>query len=106
MISGSYDTTIKVWDLETGKEEFTFTNHNNSINYLKVTPDSERFISVADDNILKLWNLSSGEEIASFAGESALKCCAITSDGATIIAGEESGKVHFLQLKKNNKLRC
>jgi WD40 repeat protein len=106
VISGSYDTTIKVWDLETGKEEFTLTNHKNSINTIKVTPNGKRFISVADDDMLKLWDLSKGEEIASFAGESALRCCAITPDGTTIIAGEESGQVHFLQLEETNTPRC
>ena len=69
---------------------------------IKITPDSQRFISIADDNMLKLWDLYSKKEIASFAGESALKSCAITPDGATIIVGEESGKLHFLKLEKMN----
>ncbi|WP_411675271.1 hypothetical protein [Dulcicalothrix desertica] len=28
-----------------------------------------------------------------------MNCCAVTSDGATIVAGETSGRLHFLRLE-------
>jgi hypothetical protein len=35
----------------------------------------------------------------SFIGESSINCCAISPDGLTIVAGEKSGRVHFLSLE-------
>lgn len=51
------------------------------------------------DKTLKVWNSSSGEVIASFTGEGELLCCAVAPDGVTIVAGERTGRVHFLRLE-------
>jgi WD40 repeat protein len=45
-----------------------------------------------------VWDLESGEEISIFSGESKNLSCAFVPDGRTIIAGDDSGRVHFLQL--------
>jgi WD40 repeat protein len=104
-ISGSYDMTLKVWNLDTGEEIFTFDRHIGSINGVKITLDGERAISISEDSSLRIWNVWTGVEIASFVGESAIRCCAISSDELTIIAGEDSGRVHFLRLEGMDKLQ-
>jgi len=43
--------------------------------------------------------MESGRIRADFYSDSALNSCAISSDGETIVAGEEAGKVHFLRLE-------
>ncbi|WP_306557857.1 WD40 repeat domain-containing protein [Nostoc sp. 'Peltigera malacea cyanobiont' DB3992] len=67
--------------------------------HVRLTPDGKQVISASSDNTLKLWNLETGEEIATFTGESAFFCCAVAADGVTIVAGEFSGRVHFLRLE-------
>jgi len=99
IISASKDKTLKVWDLEKRKEHLTLTGHTERVTAVAVTSDSKRVISSSWDTTLKVWDLSSGEVIASFTGERALECCAVAPDGVTIIAGEASGRVHFLQLE-------
>ena len=103
-ISGSWDKTLKVWDLTTGKEQFTLNDHTSSVNAVAVTADGKRAIYGSDDNTLKVWDLSSGNVIASFTGESAITSCAIAPDGVTIVAGDESGRVYFLQLEGMEEL--
>ncbi|NJM64119.1 MAG: hypothetical protein HC849_34645 [Oscillatoriales cyanobacterium RU_3_3] len=44
-ISGSWDNTIKVWDLTTGKEEFSLKGHSYGVSAVAVTADSKRAIS-------------------------------------------------------------
>lgn len=51
------------------------------------------------NNIIKVWDLESKKIIASFSGDSLLRCCAVASDGVTIVAGEASGQVHLLRLE-------
>ncbi|NES01067.1 MAG: hypothetical protein F6J86_46155, partial [Symploca sp. SIO1B1] len=99
VISASRDNTIKVWNLETGKEIFTLTDHTSLVLAVAVTPDGKRVISASSDNSLKVWDLESREAIASFTGETGLQCCAIAPDGVTIVVGEYSGQLHFLELK-------
>jgi WD40 repeat protein len=65
VISGSGDTTLKVWNLETGKEQFTLTGHNSGVDKVAVTSDCKQVISVSRvDNyqaVLKVWNLEAGK---------------------------------------------
>ncbi|MDB9449523.1 WD40 repeat domain-containing protein [Dolichospermum circinale] len=99
VISGSGDNTIKIWDLETGKAKSTLTGHSDSVNVIAVTPDGKTVISGSDDNTIKIWDLATRKEIATFTGESPIYCCAVASDGVTIVAGEQSGRLDFLRLQ-------
>ncbi len=64
-----------------------------------MTPDGKWAISGSTDHTLKIWDLESRQVIASFIGDGAIQCCAIAPDGVTIVAGEASGRVHFLRLE-------
>ncbi|MFM6619085.1 MAG: WD40 repeat domain-containing protein [Dolichospermum sp.] len=99
VISGSDDQTIKIWDLGTGTEKFTFEGHTYSVRAIALTPDGKTVISGSDDNTIKIWDLTTGNEIATFTGESPILSCAVASDGVTIVAGEASGRLHFLRLQ-------
>jgi WD40 repeat protein len=98
-ISGSSDNTLKVWNLENREQLFTLTGHSASVNAVTVTPNGKYVISAANDNTLIIWNLYSRKAIASFTGESPFYCCAVAPDGWTIVAGDSSGRVHFLRLE-------
>jgi WD40 repeat protein len=99
IVSGSADKTIKIWSLETRENLFTLVGHRDTVNSVVVTPDSQRLISTSLDNSLKVWDLQTQQVIATFVGDSRINCCAVASDGVTIVAGESSGRVHFLRLE-------
>ena len=101
-VSASNDNTLKVWDLETGRELLTFKGHNDEVKAVSVTPDGLKAVSASYDNTLKLWDLETGREIYTFSGDSPIYCCAVSPDGLTIVAGDSSGKVHFLRLEESN----
>jgi WD40 repeat protein len=77
----------------------TLEGHSGSVNAVAVTPDGRKAVSGSFDNTLKVWDLEKGEVIATFTGESPIFCCAIASGGVTIVAGEKSGRMHFLRLE-------
>jgi WD40 repeat protein len=54
VISGSHDTTIKVWSTDTWTCERTLEGHNDRVNSLVVHGD--KLISVSDDYTIKVWN--------------------------------------------------
>ena len=72
---------------------------------MAVTPDGRHAVSSSLDRTLRLWGLESGKEIATFTGESEVVGCALTPDGRTIVAGESSGRVHFLRLVEADKTK-
>jgi len=93
------DGALKVWDLGTGKALCDLKGHIVLVNVVEVTPDGGHVVSGSYDMTLRMWELQSGEEIACFGGDSGFTATAVTWDGNTIIAGEESGRIHFLRIE-------
>jgi len=99
VVSGSHDKTIKVWELATGKEIRTLTGHSSCVYAVAVSSDGKYIVSGSDDGKIKVWQCATAKEMLTFTGESKIRCCAITPDGAKIIAGDYLGKLHFLRLE-------
>ncbi|MCH2245477.1 MAG: hypothetical protein MK111_12675 [Crocosphaera sp.] len=100
-VSASDDKTLKLWDLATGQELLTLTGHNDWVTAVSVTPDGLKAVSASYDNTLKLWDLATGKEIATFIGDSFMYSCAVSPNSLTIVAGDSSGKVHFISVINN-----
>jgi WD40 repeat protein len=97
--------TLKVWDLKTGKEVRTLKGHSNSVYVVSISPDGNYAVSASFDNTLKVWDLLTGKEIAAFNGESPFYCAVFSRDGTIIVAGEESGTMHFLLFEREVSTR-
>ncbi|MCD4843867.1 MAG: TIR domain-containing protein [Methanosarcinales archaeon] len=97
--SASIDETLKVEDIEKGERMRTLRGQTDSVNVVAVTPDGRFAVSASDDRTLKMWDLKTSKTVAGFSGDGALITCAISQDGGTIIAGDQLGRVHFIQLK-------
>jgi hypothetical protein len=67
-----------------------------SINAVAFRRDDHCLLSASWDQ-LRLWNLD-GEEIAAFTADAPISCCAFVPSERMIIAGDKSGRVHFLRL--------
>jgi hypothetical protein len=104
-VSGSGRGTLKVWDLSRGEEVRTLEGHHTGgvfeegVSAVAVTPDGRYAVSGSSDTTLKVWDLVGGTLVATFRGEGGLSACAVGSDGQTIVAGDVSGRVHFLRLE-------
>ncbi|KAL8383342.1 hypothetical protein RB595_006880 [Gaeumannomyces hyphopodioides] len=68
LATGSYDATIKIWDIETGRELRTLKGHTRGIRTLQF--DESKLISGSLDNTVKIWNWHTGELLSSLQGHS------------------------------------
>lgn len=66
LATGSYDSTIKIWDIETGEEIRTLTGHTQPVRCLQF--DDTKLISGALDKKLKIWNYRTGQCISTLNG--------------------------------------
>jgi WD40 repeat protein len=98
-VSASYGKTLKLWDLATGSCVATLCGHSRSVNAVAITPSGKQAVSASEDNTLKLWDLATGEVLATFTRDGARHSCGMASDGVTVVAGDNSGRVYFLRLE-------
>lgn len=81
-VSASWDHTLKVWDLESGRELRTLKGHSAYVNGVAVRADGKRGISASDDKTLKVWDLENGLELSTLKGHSAcVSGVAMSADG-------------------------
>ena len=66
LATGSYDATIKIWDLDTGEEIRTLKGHSSGIRCLQF--DDMKLISGSIDKSLKVWNWRTGECHSTYSG--------------------------------------
>lgn len=68
--SGSYDKTVKIWDLETGNCRATLEGHTDRVQTVAITPDGKQILSGSSDNSVRVWNAKSGLQLAKLEGHS------------------------------------
>ena len=66
-ISSSWDTTVRLWNANTGECIRTFRGHTDWVHAISVL-DSKHFISGSDDRTIKLWNIDNENCIRTFTG--------------------------------------
>lgn len=66
LVSGSYDKTLKIWDLATGRCERTLRGHSGWVSCLRVDSSADRIISGSWDATIKLWDSEGGTMRQSF----------------------------------------
>ncbi|KAF2265078.1 sulfur metabolite repression control protein-like protein SconB [Lojkania enalia] len=68
LMTGSYDASVKVWDLTTGECIRTLTGHAQGIRCLQF--DENRLITGSLDSTIKIWNWKTGHCIKTLPGHS------------------------------------
>lgn len=55
-LTGSWDKTLRLWDLETGSTLRTFVGHSSDVLSVALSPDNRQIVSGSRDRSIKLWN--------------------------------------------------
>jgi len=98
LASGSWDNTIKIWNLGSGRLLRTLTGHSDSVLSVALSPDGQLLASGSWDNTIKIWNLGSGRLLRTLTGHSDwINSVAISPNGQLLASGSrddtmESGK--------------
>jgi WD40 repeat protein len=70
LLSGSYDNTVRVWDLDSRSVVRTLAGHTGWVYGLALCPNGKRLASGSMDNTVRLWDLESGACLRTLAGHS------------------------------------
>ncbi|KAI0637335.1 WD40-repeat-containing domain protein [Trametes polyzona] len=66
LITGSYDRTARVWNLETGAEVHTLVGHTRAIRALQF--DAAKLITGSMDHTMRVWNWRTGQCVKTLEG--------------------------------------
>jgi pleiotropic regulator 1 len=106
IVTGSHDSTIRLWDLAAGKSRCTLTNHKKSVRAVVLHPKEYKldnchlkdkliklflcrftFASGSADNI-KQWKFPDGNFIQNLSGHNAIvNCLGLNSDDVLVSGG-------------------
>ncbi|MBD2184912.1 serine/threonine-protein kinase [Aerosakkonema funiforme] len=105
LASGSFDDTIKIWDIRSGKLKTTLTGHSNWVRSVAFSPDGQTLASGSRDNTIKIWDIRSGQLKTTLTGHSDnVNSVAFSPDGQTLASGSDDKTIkiwdiHSGQLK-------
>ncbi len=67
-LSGSADGSVRLWDVETGRELRRLDGHTALVSSVAFSPDGRKALSGGYDHTVVLWDLQTGQEVKRFKG--------------------------------------
>jgi mono/diheme cytochrome c family protein len=98
LAAGGCDRLVRVWDLASGKLEYSIENHADWILGLGFTPDGKGLATASRDKNAKVWDLANKESVLTFPDhQNIVYAVAVTPDGKFGISAGEDGQVRVWQ---------
>ncbi|MBM3465175.1 MAG: hypothetical protein FJX76_24015 [Armatimonadetes bacterium] len=89
VLTSSWDQTVRVWDIGTGREVAKLSGHNGRVLDVAVSPDGRYAASGAEDKTARLWDLTSGQQVRSYTLPGDGYAVAFSPDGGTLAVGTD-----------------
>ena len=102
IITASADKTIKIWNIQTRQEEFTFTGHLGTVSKIGCAADEVYLATASSDQTIKVWNLKTLKEEFTLNVKNDINAIAISADGECI-ANSCKNTIQFWSLKEKLK---
>jgi WD40 repeat protein len=98
--TGSEDKTIRLWDIDTGKNLGILTGHQNSIETIAFHPErSDLLFSSGKDSSIKLWQIDREKELVSIDSQQRkITAITISHDGKLLASGSSDRTIKIWQL--------
>ncbi len=101
MAGGSWDPTIRVWDVTSRKQRYALKGHTDYIDSIALSSDETLLASGSRDGTVRLWDLTARRELRPFpdtAEENGFKAIALSPDGATLATIGNGGGVRLREV--------
>ncbi len=88
VFSGSKDNTVRLWDVDTGRELRRFQGHTEGVHCVAFAPGGRHAASGSADTTIRLWNVETGETVRRFLWHSKrVWSIAFAGDGGRLVSG-------------------
>jgi hypothetical protein len=105
LASGSRDTTIKLWNGQTGALLCTLAGHASVVSGLAFSPDAKTLASASHDKTIRLWDLESRKLLKILTGHTHwVKSVAFSDDGKTLASGSSDTTVRVWDVETGKQV--
>jgi len=104
VISGSMDSTIRLWDLVAGRASAILTNHKKAVRSLITHPTEYTFASASPDNIKK-WKCPEGKFLHNITGHNSIINALAVNQDDVLVAGGDNGGIHLFDWKSGHNFQ-
>jgi dipeptidyl aminopeptidase/acylaminoacyl peptidase len=100
------DTTVRLWDVATGKELAQMRGHGNVTESVAFSPDGKLVASGSRDRTIRLWDPATGQEIRQLRGHDVgVTCVAFGLDSKTLVSAGYDQTVRLWDVASGKELR-
>jgi WD40 repeat protein len=105
LASGSWDKTIKLWDVATGTQLRALEGHRNWVDSVAFSPDGKTLASGSLDETIKLWDAATGTQLRALEARSAgVRSVAFSPDGKTLASGSDDNTIKLWDVATGTQL--
>jgi WD40 repeat protein len=98
-LSAGEDRTIRLWDLNDGKQLRQFEGHDKHVWALAVRPDGKSFASSGQDADIRLWSLNGQPRSRLLASlPASVRCLQFSADGKRLFAGAFDKNIYVIEV--------
>ncbi len=88
LATAAYDMTIRLWNLQSGKQVALLQGHGGYIAELEFSPDGQELLSASQDNTARIWDFANERERVKLYGHpNSVFSASYSRDGKKIVTG-------------------
>ncbi|KEY69472.1 hypothetical protein S7711_02011 [Stachybotrys chartarum IBT 7711] len=115
LVSGSYDSTVRVWQISTGESRHILQGHTQKVYSVVLDHQRNRCISGSMDSLVKIWDLATGTCLHTLEGHSLLvglldlrdeRLVSAAADSTLRIWDPENGKCRNTLMAHTGAITC
>ena len=102
---GTYDSKIKLWDMEAGTTTATYEGHRSTVYSVAFSPDGTKLVSGSLDFTVRLWDVATGTHATLEGHKDKVQSVAFSPDGRTLASGSDDHTVKAVGCGDGNRNR-